>query len=170
MLADHPEFHNSFVDKCSAIVAKLPVDLTTNMPSDADQLSKLTGTTMICICIGFMAPSVASSTVSEGKANVASLGIFIVTVVVNICIQMRTGVLSSSPQLLNSFRDIGRNLYPIKDYDVTFLTMVVLVKVVAASVPDPSIPIVKSMRDTLDEAFEIVHYVDQKMNVKIKDS
>ncbi|KAK9087897.1 hypothetical protein Syun_030291 [Stephania yunnanensis] len=86
---------NSITLTLLAIVAKLPVDLTTNMPSAADQLSKLTGTAMICICIGFMAPSLASSTVSEDKANVASLGIFIVTVVVNICVQMRTGVIFS---------------------------------------------------------------------------
>ncbi|KAK9082766.1 hypothetical protein Scep_029237 [Stephania cephalantha] len=82
---------NSVTLTLLAIVAKLPIDLTTNMPSAADQLSKLTGTTMICICIGFMAPSLVSSKESESKANVASLGIFIVTVVVNICVQMRTG-------------------------------------------------------------------------------
>ncbi|KAK9159487.1 hypothetical protein Syun_005828 [Stephania yunnanensis] len=81
-------------DQCraytAAIVAKLPVDLTTNMPSAQDQLSKLSGTAMTCICIGFMAPSIASSKESESVSNMASLSIFVVTVAVNICIQLGT--------------------------------------------------------------------------------
>ncbi|KAK9092537.1 hypothetical protein Syun_027448 [Stephania yunnanensis] len=47
---------NSVTLTLLAIVAKLPVDLTTDMPRARDQLSKLAGTTMTCICIGFMAP------------------------------------------------------------------------------------------------------------------
>ncbi|KAK9159606.1 hypothetical protein Syun_005947 [Stephania yunnanensis] len=78
-----------------AIVAKLPVDLTTNMPSTQDQLSKLSGTTMTCVCIGFMAPSIASRKESESVSNMASLSIFVVTVAVNICIQLGTGVIFS---------------------------------------------------------------------------
>ncbi|KAK9122573.1 hypothetical protein Sjap_012175 [Stephania japonica] len=54
--------------------------------------------------------------------------------------------------------------------DITCLSMVVLVKVVAAIVPDRSIPIIKSMRYTLDEAFEIVYFIDQKMNLKTGQS
>ncbi|KAK9087879.1 hypothetical protein Syun_030273 [Stephania yunnanensis] len=81
----------------------------------------------------------------------------------------KLGCSATSPQLLNRFRDMGRDLNRIKEYNVTSLTMVVLVKVVAACVPDPSIPVVKSMIDTLGEAFQILHYVDRKMNVKIKD-
>ncbi|KAK9122581.1 hypothetical protein Sjap_012183 [Stephania japonica] len=85
---------NSFTLTLLAIAAKLPVDLTTNMPSARDQLSKLTGTAMICICIGFMAPSLANSKKGEGKANLASIGLFVVTVIVNMCIEMRTGRIS----------------------------------------------------------------------------
>ncbi|KAK9122582.1 hypothetical protein Sjap_012184 [Stephania japonica] len=67
---------------------------------------------------------------------------------------------STTPQqLLERFRPY----YDVKN--IACLSMVVLVRVVAASVPDQSIPIIKSMRDTLDEAFEIVYFVDQKMNV-----
>ncbi|KAK9138876.1 hypothetical protein Sjap_009470 [Stephania japonica] len=71
---------NSVTLTLLAIVAKLPVDLTTNMPSARDQLSKLSGTAMTCICIGFMALSVVSSKESESVSNMASLSIFIVTV------------------------------------------------------------------------------------------
>ncbi|KAK9138849.1 hypothetical protein Sjap_009443 [Stephania japonica] len=44
-----------------SVVSKLPVDQTTSMPSARDQLSKLTGTTMTCICIGFMASSLGTA-------------------------------------------------------------------------------------------------------------
>ncbi|KAK9122575.1 hypothetical protein Sjap_012177 [Stephania japonica] len=85
---------NSFTLTLLAIAAKLPVDLTTNMPSARDQLSKLTGTAMICICIGFMAPSLANS--KRGRqSEQASIGLFVVTVIVNMCIEMRTGVIFS---------------------------------------------------------------------------
>ncbi|KAK9122583.1 hypothetical protein Sjap_012185 [Stephania japonica] len=86
---------NSFTLTLLAIAAKLPVDLTTDMPSARDQLSKLMGTAMICICIGFMAPSLANNKKWEGIANVASIALFVVTVIVNMCIEMRTGVIFS---------------------------------------------------------------------------
>ncbi|KAK9146477.1 hypothetical protein Sjap_006380 [Stephania japonica] len=86
---------NSVTLTLLSIVSKLPVDLTTDMPSARDQLSKLTGTAMTCICIGFMAPSLANNKESENIPNIAALSIFIVTLVVNICIQIGTGVIYS---------------------------------------------------------------------------
>ncbi|KAK9085590.1 hypothetical protein Sjap_026001 [Stephania japonica] len=62
---------------------------------------------------------------------------------------------TTTPQgLLKNYLDIGKDIYGDK-YNVTCLSMVVLVKVVAASVLDPSIAIIKSMRDTLGEALEL---------------
>ncbi|KAK9141077.1 hypothetical protein Scep_010758 [Stephania cephalantha] len=40
-----------------ATASKLPVDLTTYMPSHVDQLSKLSSTAMLCVSISFLAPS-----------------------------------------------------------------------------------------------------------------
>ncbi|KAK9085300.1 hypothetical protein Sjap_025711 [Stephania japonica] len=233
------------------------------MPSARDQLSKLTATTMSCICIGFMAPSLASNKRSESISNMISLSIFIITVAVNICIQLGTGVIFSfvaehiiimcfmfmllvilwlciysdkefisegnvereeikyvienielvdfagvfhvldlhlaievcvddmnkwmnlkrdpSPMvdMLRKLDDCSTTTPQLKDYlhvgklthgdkyNVTCLSMVVLVKVVAASVLDPSIAI---MRDTLGEALEIIYYVDRKMDVRYEDS
>ncbi|KAK9159599.1 hypothetical protein Syun_005940 [Stephania yunnanensis] len=82
-------------DQQEALVAKLSVDLTTHMPSARDQLSKLSGTAMSCICVGFMAPSFSNNEESENVSNMASLSIFVVTVAVNICIQLGTGVIFS---------------------------------------------------------------------------
>ncbi|KAK9159652.1 hypothetical protein Syun_005993 [Stephania yunnanensis] len=84
---------NSVTLTLLAIAAKIPVDLTTKMPSAHDQLSKLTGTALICICMGFMMPSLGINRESENWSNVMALSILVVTVVVNICIQLYTGVI-----------------------------------------------------------------------------
>ncbi|KAK9134552.1 hypothetical protein Syun_013882 [Stephania yunnanensis] len=78
-----------------AIVSKLPVDLTTNMPSASDQITKLTGTIMVCVSMAFMMPSMGANRKAESISNMIALSLFVVTIVVNICIQLRTGVIFS---------------------------------------------------------------------------
>ncbi|KAK9138691.1 hypothetical protein Sjap_009285 [Stephania japonica] len=56
---------NSITLTLLSIVAKLPVDLTSPMPRVQDQLSKLTGTALICISMGFFMPSIGTYTESE---------------------------------------------------------------------------------------------------------
>ncbi|KAK9138661.1 hypothetical protein Sjap_009255 [Stephania japonica] len=72
---------------------KLSVDLTTTMPSVQDQLSKLTSTTLIYICMGFFLPSLGTNSGSECFSNVAALSILVVTILSNVCIQLHTGVI-----------------------------------------------------------------------------
>ncbi|KAK9138854.1 hypothetical protein Sjap_009448 [Stephania japonica] len=76
-----------------AIASKLPVDLTTYMPSTGDQLSKLTGTTMVCTSMCFLMTSLAINGEAESISNVIALCLFVVTIAVNICIQIYTGVI-----------------------------------------------------------------------------
>ncbi|KAK9159671.1 hypothetical protein Syun_006012 [Stephania yunnanensis] len=84
---------NSVTLTLLSIAVKLPLDLTSSMPRVQDQLSKLTGTTLICICMGVFMPSLGTYRESECFNNMAALTIFVVTIVVNVCIQMRTGVI-----------------------------------------------------------------------------
>ncbi|KAK9141165.1 hypothetical protein Scep_010846 [Stephania cephalantha] len=84
---------NSVTLTLLAIAAKIPVDLTTEMPSALDQLSKLTGTTLICISMGFLMPSLGINGESESWTNMLALSILVVTVVINVCIQLYTGVI-----------------------------------------------------------------------------
>ncbi|KAK9081853.1 hypothetical protein Syun_031069 [Stephania yunnanensis] len=84
---------NSVTLTLLSVAVKLPLDLTSPMPRVSDQLSKLTGTTLLCICMGFFMPSLGTYRESESFSNMAALSIFVVTIVVNICIQMRTGVI-----------------------------------------------------------------------------
>ncbi|KAK9138684.1 hypothetical protein Sjap_009278 [Stephania japonica] len=84
---------NSVTLTLLSIAVKLPVDLTSPMPGVQDQLSKLTGTALICNSMAFFMPSLGTNTYSECFTNMIALSILAVTVVVNICIQMHTGVI-----------------------------------------------------------------------------
>ncbi|OVA05141.1 hypothetical protein BVC80_8895g7 [Macleaya cordata] len=84
---------NSFTLSLLSIATKLPVDLTTSMPSAQDQLSKLSSTSLICICLGFFMPSLGIKQELECFSNMAALTVLVVTVVVDVCVQMVTGVI-----------------------------------------------------------------------------
>ncbi|KAK9140995.1 hypothetical protein Scep_010676 [Stephania cephalantha] len=58
----HTQFSNTSYSCCGY---KLPVDLTSSMPITLDQLSKLTGTTLICVCMAFLMPSLGLTSYSE---------------------------------------------------------------------------------------------------------
>ncbi|KAK9159637.1 hypothetical protein Syun_005978 [Stephania yunnanensis] len=72
---------------------KLSVEISTKMPSAEDQLSKLTGTTMLCICMAFLLPSLGINSDHEWWSNMAAMSILVATVVANIGIQLKTGVI-----------------------------------------------------------------------------
>ncbi|KAK9159515.1 hypothetical protein Syun_005856 [Stephania yunnanensis] len=74
--------------------------------------------------------------------------------------------LSTAPPLLNRFLEVGNRL---ERYRMTSLSMVVLAKVVPPLLQSSSV-LAKSMTDALCEAFEIVYYIDKKMNVESDDS
>ncbi|OVA05144.1 hypothetical protein BVC80_8895g11 [Macleaya cordata] len=84
---------NSFTLSLLSIATKLPVDLTTSMPSAQDQISKLSSTTLICICMGFFMPSLGIKQEAECFSNMAALTVLVLTVVVDVCLQMATGVI-----------------------------------------------------------------------------
>ncbi|KAF8380491.1 hypothetical protein HHK36_027978 [Tetracentron sinense] len=76
-----------------AIAMKLPVDLNTSMPRRQDQLSKLSSTVLVCTIMGNFMPSLGTMENIEIWMNMLALGILIFTIIVNVCIQMGTGVI-----------------------------------------------------------------------------
>ncbi|KAJ8619498.1 hypothetical protein MRB53_028027 [Persea americana] len=76
-----------------SVATKLPIDLNTSMPSSQDQLTKLSGTIFICTVMGNFLTSLGTMDESEMIANIIALGILVVTAIVNIGIQMGTGVI-----------------------------------------------------------------------------
>ncbi|XP_058104534.1 uncharacterized protein LOC131248310 [Magnolia sinica] len=76
-----------------SIATKLPVDLNTSMPSREDQLTKLSSTILICTAMGNFMTSLGTMEASELLSNVVALAILVITVIVNVGIQMGTGVI-----------------------------------------------------------------------------
>ncbi|MQM05769.1 hypothetical protein Taro_038587 [Colocasia esculenta] len=74
-----------------AVATKLPVDLNTSMPRAVDQLSKLSSTVLICTVMGNLMPSVG--VIDNPVSNIVALAILVLTVIVNVAIQMGTGVI-----------------------------------------------------------------------------
>ncbi|KAL5718721.1 hypothetical protein ACHQM5_011597 [Ranunculus cassubicifolius] len=81
---------NSVTLSLIGVVVKLTVDLTTSMPSALDQLSKLVGTTSLCIYMCYIYPSISDM---KDSTNMFALSILVITVCVNMCIQLSTGVI-----------------------------------------------------------------------------
>ncbi|RWR78216.1 hypothetical protein CKAN_00673900 [Cinnamomum micranthum f. kanehirae] len=76
-----------------SVATKLPVYLNTSMPRAQDQLTKLSGTVLICTVMGNFMTLLGTMDGSEMMANIVALGILVVTVIINIGIQMGTGVI-----------------------------------------------------------------------------
>ncbi|XP_059277709.1 uncharacterized protein LOC132031834 [Lycium ferocissimum] len=76
-----------------AVATKLSVDLNTSMPRRQDQLTKLSSTALICTVIANFMPSLGLMENKELLMNIIALGIFVVTAIVNIGIQLATGVI-----------------------------------------------------------------------------
>ncbi|KAG9148841.1 hypothetical protein Leryth_023177 [Lithospermum erythrorhizon] len=76
-----------------AVATKLSVDLNTSMPRKQDQLAKLSSSVFICTAMGNFLPSLGSMENKELLTNMIALVILIITVIVNTCIQLATGVI-----------------------------------------------------------------------------
>ncbi|KAK2994862.1 hypothetical protein RJ640_012825 [Escallonia rubra] len=76
-----------------AVAIKFSVDLNTSMPHQQDQLAKLSSAAFICTVMGNFMPSLGTMQNKELFMNIVALGILVITAIVNICIQLGTGVI-----------------------------------------------------------------------------
>ncbi|GJT18560.1 hypothetical protein Tco_0877266 [Tanacetum coccineum] len=82
------------------VAMKLPVDLTSEMPSYMDQAAKLGSLAFMCMSMVNLMPSLASMDNKTLLANVVGLSILVITVIVNIIIQINTYIIDpKSPDL-----------------------------------------------------------------------
>ncbi|KAK2968247.1 hypothetical protein RJ640_027736 [Escallonia rubra] len=75
---------------------KLPVDLSSSMEGGRDQLAKLSSTAFMCIIIGNLMPSIGPMDNKDILLNVTAVGILVITIFVNVCIQFTTHVINTS--------------------------------------------------------------------------
>ncbi|GKC07237.1 hypothetical protein Tco_0998847 [Tanacetum coccineum] len=76
-----------------AVAMKLPVDLSNPMLGDADQIAKLGSMVFMCTMMANLLPSLATMNSSELLTNIIALDILVITLIVNVCIQIYTGVI-----------------------------------------------------------------------------
>ncbi|PHU16261.1 hypothetical protein BC332_17466 [Capsicum chinense] len=76
-----------------AVAMKLPVDISEPMPGHTDQLSKLASTVFICVVIGNFMPSIGAMSNKEILSNVVALDILVITIIVNLCIEIYTDLI-----------------------------------------------------------------------------
>ncbi|KAI3782790.1 hypothetical protein L2E82_12846 [Cichorium intybus] len=77
-----------------AVTIKLPMDLTNLMPGDVDRTAKLGSLSFMCTIMANLLPSLATMGSKELVSNMIALGILVITLVVNVCIEINSGVLS----------------------------------------------------------------------------
>ncbi|KAK9076271.1 hypothetical protein SSX86_004604 [Deinandra increscens subsp. villosa] len=77
------------------VAMKLPVDLNSSMLAEVDQVGKIGGLAFMCIMMSNLMPSLASKDNKSLIANVTGLSILVITVVVNVSVQIRTQVIDT---------------------------------------------------------------------------
>ncbi|GKC45236.1 hypothetical protein Tco_1062958 [Tanacetum coccineum] len=79
-----------------AVAMKLPVDLSNPMRGLADQMSKHGSMAFMCTMMANLLPSLATMNSNELLTNIIALDILVITLIVNVCIQIYTGVIGDS--------------------------------------------------------------------------
>ncbi|KAK9152844.1 hypothetical protein Sjap_000324 [Stephania japonica] len=160
---------NSLTLTLIAIATKLPVDLTTSMPSAQDKLSKLTGTIFICICMGFFMPSLGSVTESECMSNMASLSMLVITVLKS-GKEMKRLTEKSMAKVPNHLIQLLHQIPPSQEslttlvrdkHEICSLSIAVLARTAALSMPSFQSQL---MFASLEEVFEVVYYINHGMS------
>ncbi|MFS7960858.1 hypothetical protein Hanom_Chr08g00708011 [Helianthus anomalus] len=76
------------------VAMKLHVDLNTSMLGVVDQVAKFGSMAFMCTMMANLLPSLATMDNKELLSNVIALVVLVITLVVNVCIQIETGVVS----------------------------------------------------------------------------
>ncbi|XP_022924953.1 uncharacterized protein LOC111432343 [Cucurbita moschata] len=76
-----------------AVAIKLSVDLNTSMPGREDQLAKLSSAVLMCTIMANCMPSLGSMENQEIFMNIMALAILVITLIINVCMEMGTGVI-----------------------------------------------------------------------------
>ncbi|XP_071726958.1 uncharacterized protein [Rutidosis leptorrhynchoides] len=91
-----------------AVVVKLPMDLNNIMPGNVDQAAKQESMAFMCTMMANLLPSLATMETKELVSNIIALSVLVITLVVNVCIQINTGVFSYSSG--NLFSEIASKI------------------------------------------------------------
>ncbi|KAH0664205.1 hypothetical protein KY284_029136 [Solanum tuberosum] len=77
------------------VVVKLPLDLNNPMPGKIDQMAKLSSVVFMSTAMANFMPSLALMDNKDILMGMTALGILVITLVVNVCIEIGTGIICS---------------------------------------------------------------------------
>ncbi|MFS7900008.1 hypothetical protein Hanom_Chr00s089960g01798461 [Helianthus anomalus] len=78
-----------------SVAMKLPVDLTGSMMGEVDKAAKLGSMAFMCTMMANLLPCLATMDNNDLLSNITALSVLVITLVVNVCIQIQTGVIST---------------------------------------------------------------------------
>ncbi|KAI3523298.1 hypothetical protein L1887_01359 [Cichorium endivia] len=143
-----------------AVAVKLPMDLTTLMPGYVDQAAKLGSAGFMCAMMANLLPSIATMDTKELVSNIIALGVMVITLVVNVCIQMNTGVLSYHVDENSSFQGFNQTKISLRAFkakqDVTAYSYVYFLLMLLITYVGSSLVILKSKR-ILELKYQAAH-------------
>ncbi|CAI9289905.1 unnamed protein product [Lactuca saligna] len=76
-----------------AVAMKLPMDLSNLMPGVVDQAARFGSTCFMCTMLANLLPSLATMDSKELVSNIIALAVLVITLAVNVCIQIYTGII-----------------------------------------------------------------------------
>ncbi|KAJ0864900.1 hypothetical protein HanRHA438_Chr12g0534821 [Helianthus annuus] len=106
-----------------AVAMKLPVDLSGSMPGVVDQVAKLGSMAFMCTMMANLFPCLATMDNNELLTNITALGVLVITLVVNVCIQIQTGVVEGGNTGGSDVSRISSVLLP-RGYDLRVLAKI----------------------------------------------
>ncbi|KAK9052635.1 hypothetical protein SSX86_029265 [Deinandra increscens subsp. villosa] len=139
------------------IAMKLPVDLSSEMPTYMDQETKIGSLAFMCAMMANLMPSLASMDNKTLLANVIGLSILVITVTVNICIQINTSVIAPTPLDDMSYNDGYVNL-DMFAYIYVAMMLMFLIIMISSSL---TIPTSKKILNSKYQAINKIALSDQ---------
>ncbi|KAJ0515489.1 hypothetical protein HanRHA438_Chr10g0476471 [Helianthus annuus] len=119
---------------------KLPVDLTGSMPGYVDQVAKLGSMAFMCTMMANLLLSLGTMESNELLSNIGALCVQVITLVLNVCIQMQTGAVSISthkedPRIiqLTSPKHISTHPNPVLPFIYVILLVFLLIVYICSS-------------------------------------
>ncbi|MFS7960869.1 hypothetical protein Hanom_Chr08g00708121 [Helianthus anomalus] len=133
---------------------KLPVDLNNSMPNEVDQAAKLGSMAFMCTIMANLLPSLASMDSKELLTNIIALCVLVITLVVNVCIQIQTGVVSNTSVVLNSHGD-DNSFITYKNWLIAFIYVAMLLVLLMIHICS-ALMILKS-KQILESKYKVAH-------------
>ncbi|KAI3775473.1 hypothetical protein L1987_50050 [Smallanthus sonchifolius] len=155
-----------------SVAMKLPVDLTSSMPGTVDQVAKLGSMAFMCAMMANLLPCLATMDDNALLSNIAALCVLVITLVVNVCIQIQTGVVSiltynKDPRVTEALASPRLNVtslpISIENYTILHIIYVTLLLVSLIVYVCSSLALVKS-RKIIESKYLLGHVITSNDN------